>query len=235
MSEFNIVKKNFPKKKTKLAKKYLKIFNQVYKDNRDGKGLFNFLIAYLENWAHRTVSYRQNKKDKILEIGGGTLNHLKYEKFYKDYEVVEPFKALYQNSKYKGKIKKFYTSIFNIKKLKKYDRIISIFAFEHITDLPKVVEKCKNLLNKKGILQVAIPCEGEAAFKLGWQLTTALSFKIKYGLDYSKIMEHEHVNTQEEIKVILNNFFTIKKFKRSPFILPIKNFSFYCFFECEKK
>ena len=79
MSEFNIVKKNFPKKKTKLAKKYLKIFNQVYKDNRDGKGLFNFLIAYLENWAHRTVSYRQNKKDKILEIGGGTLNHLKYE------------------------------------------------------------------------------------------------------------------------------------------------------------
>ena len=113
MSEFNIVKKNFPKKKTKLAKKYLKIFNQVYKDNRDGKGLFNFLIAYLENWAHRTVSYRQNKKDKILEIGGGTLNHLKYEKFYKDYEVVEPFKALYQNSKYKGKIKKFYTSILN--------------------------------------------------------------------------------------------------------------------------
>ena len=82
---------------------------------------------------------------------------------------------------------------------------------------------------------MAIPCEGEAAFKLGWQLTTALSFKIKYGLDYSKIMEHEHVNTQEEIKVILNNFFTIKKFKRSPFILPIKNFSFYCFFECEKK
>ena len=35
--------------------------------------ILEFLIAYLENWAHRTVSYRQNKKDKILIIGAGII------------------------------------------------------------------------------------------------------------------------------------------------------------------
>ena len=32
-------------------------------------------------------------------------------------------------------------------------------------------------------------------FKLGWKLTTGLGFRAKYGLDYSKIMSHEHLNS----------------------------------------
>ena len=81
-------------------------------------------------------------------------------------------------------------------------------------------------------MQIAIPCEGEFAFKLGWMLTTSLAFKLKYNLDYSKIMKYEHVNTIDEILILLNNYFKITKFKRSPFILPIKNLSFYAYIEC---
>ena len=84
-------------------------------------------------------------------------------------------------------------------------------------------------------MQVAIPCEGEFAFKLGWKLTTGLSFRLKYGLDYSKIMRHEHLNTQKEILVIIEKFFDIKKFQRSPFLLPFYNLSFYSYIECIKK
>ena len=69
---------------------------------------------------------------------------------------------------------------------KTYDRIISIMTFEHLENLPKIVKKCHQLLKDDGVLQIAIPCEGELAFKLGWSLTTAISFRLKYGLDYSK-------------------------------------------------
>ena len=228
------VKKKFPKSRPKLSEEYLKVYEEHYKDNRDGKGLTNFLSSYMESWAHKIISKKNFKSEKILEIGAGTLNHLKYEKNILLYDVVEPFKNLFINSNEKKKVNKFYDSIFQIKN-KKYDRIISIMTFEHLENLPEVVKKCHELLKKDGIMQIAIPCEGEFAFKLGWKLTTSLSFKFKYGLNYSKIMAHEHLNTQKEILIIIKNFFNVSKLKRSPFILPLYNLSFYSYIECLKK
>ena len=228
------VKKKFPKSRPKLSEEYLKVYEEHYKDNRDGKGLTNFLSSYMESWAHKIISKKNFKSEKILEIGAGTLNHLKYEKDILLYDVVEPFKNLFINSNEKKKVNKFYDSIFQIKN-KKYDRIISIMTFEHLENLPEVVKKCHELLKKDGIMQIAIPCEGEFAFKLGWKLTTSLSFKLKYGLNYSKIMAHEHLNTQKEILIIIKNFFNVSRFKRSPFILPLYNLSFYSYIECLKK
>jgi hypothetical protein len=102
-----------------------------------------------------------------------------------------------------------------------------------LINLPKEIELCKNLLKQDGIFQVAIPCEGEFTFKLGWLLTTAVSFKFKYNLDYSKLIEYEHVNSIDEIMTILEHNFKIINFCRSPFILPVKNLSFYAFIECK--
>ncbi len=232
--DFLKVKKKFPKSRPKLSEEYLKVYEEHYKDNRDGKGLTNFLSSYMESWAHKIVSKKKFKRNKILEIGAGTLNHLKYEKNIISYDVVEPFKNLFINNQEKNKVNKFYDSIFQIKNMK-YDRIISIMTFEHLENLPKVIEKCHELLKKDGIMQIAIPCEGEFAFKLGWKLTTGLSFRLKYGLNYSKIMAHEHLNTQKEILILIKNFFNILSFKRSPFILPLYNFSFYSYIECVKK
>ena len=89
------------------------------------------------------------------------------------------------------------------------------------------------MLEKDGVLQVAIPCEGEFGFKLGWMITTGIAFRLKHNLKYSKLIEYEHVNTIDEILTILNNNFKITKFERSPFLLPVKNFSFYAYIECK--
>ena len=232
--DYLTLKKKYPKYRRPLSKEYLKVYEEHYKNNRDGKGLTNFLSSYMESWAHKIVSKTKFKSDKILEIGAGTLNHLKYEKNISSYDIVEPFKNLFINSDEKKYVNRIYDSIFQIKN-NKYDRIISIMTFEHLENLPEIVKKCHALLDKDGVMQIAIPCEGEFAFKLGWKLTTGISFKLKYGLNYSKIMSHEHLNTQKEILVVLKNFFRISKFKRSPFILPLHNLSFYSYIECVKK
>lgn len=231
---YNSIYKNFPKSRKPLPESYLKIYEEHYKNNREGKGIFNFLSSWMESWAHKVVSKKKFENSKILEIGAGTLNHLKYEKNFSEYDIVEPFKNLFIDSSEKKKINEIFDSILDIKN-KKYDRIISIMTFEHLENLPEVVKKCRELLKKDGLMQIAIPCEGELAFKLGWKLTTGLSFKLKYGLDYSTIMSHEHLNTQKEILTVLKNFFNILKFQRSPFFLPVYNLSFYSYIECSKK
>ena len=187
---YSSVKQRFPKSRPQLSKEYLAIYEEHYKNNRDGKGLTNFLSSYMESWAHKIISEKKNKSDKILEIGAGTLNHVKYEKNFNVYDVVEPFKNLFLDSLERTKVNNIYNSIFEIKNTQ-YDRIISIMTFEHLENLPEIVRKCKEILKKDGVMQIAIPCEGEFAFKLGWKLTTGLSFRFKYGLDYSKIMKHE--------------------------------------------
>ena len=168
---------------------------------------------------HKKVSKRRG--EDILELGAGNLNHIKYENSFKNYDIVEPFKELYKNNNELLKVRKEFNSIFDVQN--RYDKIVSIATLEHLLNLPKEITYCKNLLKKKGILQIAVPCEGELAFKLGWLFTTAISFKLKYNLDYSKMIKYEHVNSLHEILIILQNNFKIINFSRSPFILPIKN------------
>ena len=101
--DYLTLKKKYPKYRTPLSKEYLKVYEEHYKNNRDGKGLTNFLSSYMESWAHKIISKTNFKSDKILEIGAGTLNHLKYEKNISLYDVVEPFKNLFINSDEKKK------------------------------------------------------------------------------------------------------------------------------------
>jgi hypothetical protein len=163
-----------------------------------------------------------------LEIGAGTLNQLKYEKT-EPFDIIEPFTELYANAPYLKHIRHIYKDIDEIDLSVKYDRVISIATFEHVLDLPKVVAKSALLLNENGVLRVAIPNEGTILWKLGWQLTTGLEFKRKYGLDYSLLMKHEHVNSAAEIEEILRYFF--KKHRCSCFGSG-KKFAFYRFYEC---
>ena len=229
IQQYEEILKRFPKKRTVLNDEYLKIYNEHYKSNRGGQGFANKIAQKMESWMHKKVSKKTGQD--ILELGARNLNHVKYESSYRNYDIVEPFKELYKNNNELHKIRKEFNSIFDVQS--KYDKILSIATLEHLLNLPEEIIYCKNLLKKDGIFQIAVPCEGELAFKLGWLFTTAISFKLKYNLNYSKMIEYEHVNSLHEILIILQNNFKIINFSRSPFILPIKNLSFYAYIECK--
>ena len=224
----NLLKK-FPKERPTLSQEYKDIYDRHYITNRDGSGFANLLSQKMESWMHKKTSSVIGKD--ILEIGAGNLNHIKYERSFDNYDIVEPFSNLYKNSASLHSVRNIFSSLNEVKN--RYDKIFSIATCEHLVDLPKEIALCKNLLKKDGTFQVAIPCEGELAFKLGWMLTTGIAFKFRHKLDYSKLIEYEHVNSISEIYTVLEHNFRIIQFKRSPFILPIKNFSFYAYIECK--
>jgi len=221
---------NYPKERIELPLEFQKIYSEHYKNNRDGSTSASSLAQKMESWLHRKVAMDvmgiQNKS--TLEIGAGTLNQLKYENT-KPYDIIEPFSELYINSKFKDQVNEVFQDIDDISASNKYDRITSVATFEHITDLPKVVAKTCRLLNERGTLRVSIPNEGTFLWKLGYKLTTGIEFKLKYGLDYSILMNYEHVNTADEIEQVLHYFYG--KVKCSCFGINRK-IAFYRFYEC---
>ena len=200
----------FPKARPPLPPAYQRVHDVQYKHNREGQTPASSLSQRMETWTHRVVSrdVRRSAGSAVtLEIGAGTLNHLPYELQTRVYDVVEPFEELYRNSPRLGRVRRVYADTAEIPDDVRYDRIISILTFEHICDLPEVVARCGQLLRPGGQLRVAIPSEGGLLWRLGWNLTTGLEFRLKYGLDYGVLMKHWHVNTADEIEGVLACFF----------------------------
>lgn len=156
---------------------------------------------------HRRIARDARDGLSTLEIGAGTLNHLRYESNHAAYDIVEPAHYQFANSPFLSRVRNIYDDLNEVPPETRYDRIISIATFEHICNLPEVVAGCGLLLTPGGQLRAAIPAEGGPLWNLGWKLTTGWEFKRRYGLDYELIMRSEHVNTWREVADVLNYFF----------------------------
>lgn len=225
---------DFPKTRPPLPETYKEIFQKHYLENREGFTRSSSVTKMMESWMHlqvaEDVSMRTMEVMPTLEIGAGTLNHLSYENYVQPYDVVEPNEGLRSAfSERKNRIRTFYKDIFEIHQERIYKRIISIATFEHLTDLTMVVAKAGILMKDEGTLRVAIPNEGTLLWKLGYSLTNGIEFKLRYKLDYQKIMQHEHVNTAAQIEQVLDHFFSSIRCK----VFGItKKIAFYRFYAC---
>lgn len=226
--QYNDIIKKFPKQRKELPEEYKAIYEQYYKENRNGLTKASSLSQKVESWLHKKVAKTGESSKKTLEIGAGTLNQLNYERC-QIYDIVEPFRSLFENSLSKKCIRNIYDDITEVPSDEKYDRITSIACFEHICNLPEVVEKASELLNKAGVLAVSIPNQGYFLWKFGYTMTTGREFKKRFGLDYDIIMNYEHVNSADEIEIILKHYFENVKYS---FFGIGKNFSLYRYYEC---
>src|SRR2546425_12132266 len=104
-----------------------------------------------------------------LKIGAGTLNQLPYEPLSSPYDIVEPFRDLYQSSPHLDRVRNIYEDILEIPSAARYDRIISVAVLEHVFNLPEVVAKNALLLTDGGQFPTGIPKQGTILLRLGRQ------------------------------------------------------------------
>lgn len=205
----------FPKKRCALTPEYAEIYEDEYKINRGKEVFATKLSASLEGWMHRKIAKRQGTK--TLEIGAGTLNHLRFEPKTHIYDIVEPFNVLFHDKNLElRKVGSVYADISDIPKDELYERIISIAVFEHLEDLPFIVAMAALHLSTGGILQTAYPSEGGALWGMAWRLSTGISFRLRRGLSYKPFRVFEHVNSGIEILDVINYFFKKTKTERYP-------------------
>ncbi len=221
---------SYPRKRPPLPPAHQAIYVKHLRDNRLGSRPLQSLVLRLESWMHRQIAARQPpSRNSILEIGAGTLNHVPYESHGESYDVVEPFRELYEDSPWRNRVSAIYAGIREVPGENRYDRILSVATLEHLTDLPEVVARSALLLTPGGIFQAGIPTEGGFLWGAAWRCTTALSFRLHTGLDYKSMMQHEHVNNASEILTVLGCFFASVQVRRFP--LPLLHLSLYTYME----
>lgn len=225
--ETNELLKTYPRQRKELPEEYKKIYDQHYEENRKGKTKVSYLSSRLEFWLHKKVAKSASDNKKTLEIGAGTLNQLDFERT-RVYDIIEPYGRLFENSPNLRYVRNIYSDILQIQD-QQYDRITSVACFEHVENLPEMVEACTRLLADGGKLYVSIPNEGRFLWWFSYTMTTGREFKRHFGLNYELLMRYEHINTADEIEQILKYYF--KNVKMS--LLGIgKTFSFYRYYEC---
>lgn len=198
---------NYPKTRPELPTEHQAIYEAHYKENREGGSPASSLSRRMESWLHRQVATDATAGKSTLEIGAGTLNQLDYEPASEPYDIVEPFESLYRGSPLLGQIRNVYDDIAEIAGEEIYDRITAVATFEHVCALPEVVARAGLLLRPGGVLRASIPSEGTLLWTLGWKLTTGLEYRMRHGLDYGRLIAHEHVNTAAEIETVMRHFF----------------------------
>jgi len=221
----------FPKQRAALPPEYEAIYLQHYQNSRGGKSQVLSLAKKAESWMHRKLAEDVNSgaAKATLELGAGTLNQLPYEPSSQPYDIVEPFRDLYESSPHLGRIRNIYDDIFDVPQAARYDRVVSVAVLEHICNLPEVVAQSALLLLDGGQFRAGIPSEGTVLWRLGWKCTTALAFRRRYDLDYEVLMNYEHVNTAREIEDVLRHFFS--DVRGSSFGLA-RSLSLYQFYAC---
>lgn len=220
---------SYPRIRPPLSPSQQAHYADHYRRNRSGASGLPAITATLEAWMHRAVSGKQQPGARILELGAGNLNHVPYEPRAAAYDVVEPFRLLWEDSPYRRSVRTIYDDIEQVEAESQYDRIISIAVLEHLLDLPRVVARCGLLLSPGGRFQAGIPTEGGLLWGLAWRLTTGIAYRLQRGEAYGRIMRHEHVNNAAEIQMIVGHFFRKVAVRRFP--LPFFHLSFYTYLE----
>lgn len=199
----------YPKTRPPLPPKIAEIYAAQYKENREGDSTAASAAQKLERWMHRQVAadVTGGRAAATLELGAGTLNQLPFEPASAPYDIVEPFRELFAGSPHLARLRDVFDDIGEVPAERRYDRITSIAAMEHICDLPLLLARSARLLAPGGSFRAAIPSEGGMLWTLGWRLTTGLEFKLRHGLDYGDLMAHEHVNTAAEIETLCRALF----------------------------
>jgi 2-polyprenyl-3-methyl-5-hydroxy-6-metoxy-1,4-benzoquinol methylase len=233
ISYINILNDIYPKFRPQLNNNIKNIFKKEYKLNRENK-----LTRIVESWMHRAIHRVNRRNINVLEIGAGTLNHVAYELPYSksNYDIVEPKKYLYKNSKFKKFIKNFYFSYKEVPD-DHYDIINSCATLEHLENLPEFLAMSAFKIKEGGVQSHSIPCEDYFTWKLFNRYINGIIFKIRTGENWNNFMSHEHLNNYNEITGLIKFFYKNVKIKFSyPFFYsPHTSFYANIFFSGPKK
>ena len=207
----------FPKTRPPLPDAYLALYEREYLANRTSGGFANQVARKLESWMHVKARESARKaRDEVLELGAGSLNHLPWEGDVAAYDVVEPFRALFEGSENLASVRDVYDQVSDVPAERRYDRILSVAVLEHMLDLPKEIALASTHLRDDGVFCAGFPSEGGWLWEMARRYGTGTAFRRRTGLDYAVMMRHEHVNTADEIEGCVRYFFNDVSLQRFP-------------------
>jgi len=182
---------------------------------------------YVERFNQIWVAENCRKGGRVLEIGAGLGEHLRYE----DMNKIEFYALDIRPEMIKG-IKKRFPKVKTIlgdcqKRMdfpkNFFDRVLAIHVLEHLPNLPSALKEVHRVLKPDGEFGVVIPCEGGLARELARYMGVKQVFEKKYGVSYDWYNKIEHINTAKEIIEELDAYFDVHKKSFFPLRIPSIN------------
>jgi len=185
--------------------------------------MYKGLIGKFMKLSHKKMEKYSKKKSKVLEIGSGTMPHIKYLKHdFDKYYIIDLFHEL---KKFFKKEKKIIFKAYNGKDIpypdNYFDRIIISHCLEHIIEPEKFLIEMKKKIKKGGNITIAIPNDPGILWRIGKFISA--NFLINNSYKFSKDFYYyftakDHVNSIFSlIPIIKKNFKKINFETYEPF------------------
>ena len=207
--------------------------------------LYTGLQGYVMKQNHKILSkgIKAKQNQKILEIGGAIKPHLSIIELngVDEYWISDSREIFDKNDDLKNyNIKEhIYDNDTEYKKFtssnKTFTRIIASHVWEHVINPEETLLKWISLLDKNGILDIAIPCDPGWAWRLGQLIGRKKAVKT-YKMSSNAIdlmMSREHVNSCQNLVRIIK-YYTGSRGKYFPFYIPLIDINLFIFFRFKK-
>ena len=215
---------SFPKQVPVLSEEDKTIrddFMKLWHEKLPGK------YSVFERFNHEFPLKGAKPGEKILEIGAGLGEHLKYESDnWGEYYCLELRPNMANAIKQKCRRAEIIIGDCQQKTSfpdSYFDRILAIHVLEHLPNLPAALKEISRILKPDGFFNICIPCEGGFAYSLARTISTKRLFEKYYpGKNYNDIViKTEHINMPSEIIQETERYFIIEEKRYFPLLIPI--------------
>jgi ubiquinone/menaquinone biosynthesis C-methylase UbiE len=174
---------------------------------------------------------------KVLEIGAGTGEHLRFIHHRFDQYVLTDLDAKtleVAKRKLGGEhVSKLLFETQSGEALSyaddSFDRVIATHVLEHIYSPHVVLKEWKRVVKDGGVLSILIPTDPGVAWRLGRHFGPRKNAVLQ-GIDYDYVMAREHVNSCSNLIALLRHYFPERAESWWPF--PIPSVDLNLFFVC---
>lgn len=215
-------------------------FRTKFADVYDESNYASPLQSALMRASHRLVERRFQKCEhfsKVLEIGAGTGEHLRYVRHdFDQYVLTDRDEKTLEVAKRKLITKLNNKLLFEMQNGEKlsyandsFDRLIATHVLEHIYQPHLAIKEWARVVKHGGILSVLIPTDPGIAWRMGRHLGPRKK-AIAQGIAYDYVMAREHVNSCNNLIALLRHYFPNRTEAWWPF--PIPSIDLNLFFVC---
>lgn len=223
-----------------LSTKYYKqFFDQTANSGFNGY-LFNFTHKKLELMPRMINGQKRKASLKILEVGAGAGQHLKYvEKTYAKYTMTDVNSSLLLKNTKESKLEKIEYKIADVQKLPfkqgSFDRVIATCLLHHLNDVEKALFEIKRVTKSGGLVSIYLSCDpGILNRSLRRLLIIPKARKLGFN-EYEVFIAREHRNHFQSIKVMIQEVFKGHdiQLKYYPFRIKSWNLNAFCIFQIQ--
>lgn len=194
---------------------------------------------------YRIMEYVDLKGLRVLEIGPGDINHIKYWNGNPDQFVVADIRQAMLDlsvKKLSDACVDYSTALVSRSDEGnlpfddyEFDLVVSFYAFEHLYPLQRYLDGMLRVLKPGGKIVGAIPCEGGLAWGMGRYLTSRRWLLKNTNVNPDKIICWEHPNFANQILAVLDQQMIQKKLLFWPLRIPSIDLNLVAKFIYEKR